>query len=440
MNMIDTLKQGPMRLPQIGIVMLCIVIAMVDGYEVVAMPFSMSAIARDWQLPNSQVGYLLSAGIAGMALGALFLAPLADRVGRRQHILACLGAITVTMVLSGLAQGLWQLVIIRLIAGLFIGALVPSLNVIVSEYCSDKRRGLVMGLYGIGLPLGSALAGYAISPLIDAYGWRATFLFGGVLSFAVMLFALVLLPESIDYLVHKRPADALTRYNRIARRLGFAGASKLPEPSTDRTGQRRLADLFRGELLPRTLLLWVGFACLSASFYFANTWTAKIMADMTGDQHLGIQVAMLIQYGGVAGALIFGLLTLWLHPRTATALLIGLGGIAFYLYAVNVTNVSVAMVIAVAVGMCANGGLAAYFAISPSIYPTMLRGTGVGLMIGVGRGFAILGPIVTGFILAGSWTPVDVYKLFAGAMVVSAIATVGLILTFREKEPVVSNA
>lgn len=440
MNMIVGLKEGPMRWQQIAIVLLCIVIAMVDGYEVVAMPFSMSAIAADWSLPNSQVGYLLSAGIAGMALGALFLAPLADHIGRRQHILMCLAIITVTMTLSGMTQGLWQLVIIRMIAGLFIGALIPSLNVIVSEYCSDKRRGLVMGLYGMGLPLGSALAGYAISPLIDAYSWRATFVFGGALSLAVTLIAFVLLPESIDYVIHKRPANALTRYNRIARWLGFPEAATLPEPSADKIGQRSLSDLFRGKLLPRTLLLWAGFACLSASFYFANTWTAKIMADMTGDQHLGIQVAMLIQYGGVAGALIFGLLTLWLPPRTATALLIGLGGVAFYLYAVNVTSVSVAMVIAVMVGMCANGGLAAYYTISPSIYPTMLRSTGVGLMIGVGRGFAILGPIVTGFILAGSWTPVDVYKLFAGAMVVSAIATTGLILTFRHTEHVAKPA
>lgn len=434
MTLIDTLRRGPMRGAQWGVTVLCVLIAMIDGYEVVAMPFSMSAIAKAWGLANAQVGYLLSASIFGMALGAVAISPLADRIGRRRHILLCLALIAVTMTLSGLTDTLWQLTVVRACAGLFIGAMVSSLNIIVSEYAAEDRRGLVMGLYGIGLPLGSALAGYAIAPLIAHVDWRAPFFFGGALALVLFVVALRMLPESIDYLLHRRPAGALAAYNRLARRVGVAEVTALPDIAADGGRRPRLADLLTGQLLPRTILLWLGFAFLISSFYFANTWTAKIIADTTGDAGLGIRVAMLIQYGGVLGAILFGVITLWMNARLATMVLVGLGSAAFYLYAANVGHVSVAMVLALAIGICANGGVAAFYAISPTIYPTVLRGTGVGLMIGLGRGLAILAPIFTGYMLSGGWTPVDAYKFFALAMGLSGLAVFGLTLTFRKPQ------
>lgn len=90
MTLDESIKKGPMRPTQIWICLICVLLAMIDGYEVVAMPFSMPAIAKAWDLPNSQVGYLLSAGIFGMALGAVFISPLADKIGRRRHIVLCL--------------------------------------------------------------------------------------------------------------------------------------------------------------------------------------------------------------------------------------------------------------------------------------------------------------------------------------------------------------
>lgn len=423
-----------MRPAQIRIVLICVLLAMIDGYEVVAVPFSMPAIARIWALPNAQVGYLLSAGIFGMAIGAIAISPLADRIGRRRHILLCLSLITLTMAASGFARSFWQLVAIRAVAGLFIGAMISSLNIIVSEYASDRRRGLVMGLYGVGLPLGSALAGFAIAPLLEAYGWHAPFFFGAALTGVMALVVLTMLPESIDFLVQRRPEGALEAYNRIAERMGHPTAAVLPPRSSDSEVAERagLRAIFSSDLMARTLLLWVGYAMLISAFYFANTWTAKIITDATGDSHLGIRIAMLIQFGGVLGAILYGVLTLWLHPRVTTILLLAFGGVAFYLYAQCAGSVSLAMVLAFAIGICANGGVAAYYAISPAIYPTVLRGTGVGFMIGFGRGVAILAPLFTGYMLSGIWTPVDAYRFFGVVMILSALAAVGLHLTFRK--------
>ncbi|MFQ0815276.1 hypothetical protein AVM02_01915 [Brucella anthropi] len=435
MTLDETIKKGPMRPVQIWICLICVLLAMIDGYEVVAMPFSMPAIAKAWDLPNSQVGYLLSSGIFGMALGAVFISPLADRIGRRRHIILCLAVITVLMALSGLCTSWWQLVVARAMAGLFIGAMISSLNIIVAEYSSDKRRGLVMGLFGTGLPLGSALAGFAISPLLKTFGWQAPFFFGAALSAMLLLIVVFYLPESIEYLIQRRPQNAINTYNRIAMRMGHAAVDAIPAArnASGTAGPKQgLGAFLQPPLLVRSIFLWLGYALLISSFYFANTWTAKIISDATGDAYLGIRIAMLIQFGGVLGAVLFGVLTLWIQGRLATILLLVLGSIAFWFYAQFTGVLSFAMVLAFAIGVCTNGAVAAFYAISPSIYPTMLRGTGVGLMIGFGRGVAILAPLLTGYMLTHYWAPVDAYRFFAIVIGLAAVATIGLHLTYRE--------
>jgi MFS family permease len=107
MDIREAIRTQPMRPFQVVIVAICVLLAMVDGYEVVAMPFTIPHLAKAWTLTPVQIGYLLSAGIFGMALGAVAISPLADRIGRRRHILVCLAMITLGMALGALRRGLW---------------------------------------------------------------------------------------------------------------------------------------------------------------------------------------------------------------------------------------------------------------------------------------------------------------------------------------------
>jgi benzoate transport len=433
MDIREAIRTQPMRPFQVWIVSICVLLAMIDGYEVVAMPFTMPHLAKTWTLTPVEIGYLLSAGIFGMALGAAVISPLADRIGRRRHILACLAMITVGMALSSVAQNVTQLVAIRAFAGLFIGAVISSLNIMVSEYSSDRRRGTVMGLYGAGLPLGSALAGLVIVELVGAYGWRAPFAFGAVLTAAMFFAVLFSLPESIEYLVEKRPSGALEIYNHIGRRLGFAPAKELPAQQSHFGGQKPWRQIFQGVTGWRTACLWIGYAGLISAFYFANTWTAKLVADTSGQPDLGIRAGMLIQFGGVIGALLFATMALKLRPRLVTVLMLAVGASVFVLYATQIGNVSSALLLAALVGVFANGGLAAFYAISPPIYSTVVRGTGVGLMIGFGRGVAILAPVGIGYMLAAGWTPGVLYQFFGGVLVVSAFAALLLDRSYHKR-------
>lgn len=431
MDLREAILTQPMRRFQLGMIALCIVLCMIDGYEVLVMAFVAPHVAKAWSLGPVEVGYLLSAGIFGMAIGATFISPLADRIGRRRHIILCLSLIIIGMGLSAVATDLWQLVAFRAFAGLFIGAIISSLNIIVSEYSSDARRGTVMGIYGMGLPAGVAMGGALTNPLIAEFGWRAPFVFGAVLTALSLLWVLVALPESIEYLIENAPDGALEQYNKIAVKLGYPPAKALPAPLESQEMHVASKALFSGIMLPRTALLWLGYASLTAAFYFANTWTAKLIADATGNAALGGRTGVLIAIGGVLGSLLFAGLTLMIQPRIVTALIMFAGSLAYTLFANNFNDAGLAVVLALAVGACANGGLAAFYAISPFIYPTSVRGTGVGLMIGFGRGVAIIAPIFTGYLLKSAWTPQDIYQFFAAVLIVAGIAVLLLDRTYR---------
>jgi benzoate transport len=422
----EAIKSRPMQWQQIVVVAICIVLTMIDGYEIIVVPFVMPHLAKAWKLSPVEAGYLLSASVFGMALGAAIISPLADRIGRRAHILLCVVFVTVGMLLSALTQNVWELVVARAFAGLFIGGLIASVNVLVSEYSSDKRRGVVMGLYGIGLPLGSALAGSAVAPLVASYGWRGPLAFGGLLTLAMAVLVILMLPESAEYLIERRPARALEKYNKIAVWLGHPRSAALPDAAPKSAGPAlavALESIFGGAMIRRTVCLWLGYAGLIAAFYFANTWTTKLIADATGNPEYAVHVGSLIMVGGVIGALLFAGLSLWMRPVMVTVLILFGGAIVYTLYAVYFRNVALAIPLAMLVGVCASGGVCAFYAISPPVYPTIVRGTAVGLMIGFGRAVSVAVPIWTGYMLTLGWTPSTLYRVFGAILAVAAVFT-----------------
>ncbi|MBY4212545.1 MFS transporter [Rhodococcus fascians] len=433
MDVREAIRTTPMRRYQLRTIAICLVLSMVDGFEILIMAFVAPHLGKDWGLSSVEIGWLLSAGIIGTALGAIFISPLADRIGRRTLAIWCLGAIVIGMGLSAAAMNVPQMIAFRTFAGIGIGGLVANLNVLVAEYSSDKRRGSALGIYAMGYPLGGALGGAISGILIAEFGWRSAFLFGTVLTAVLLAVVIRALPESIEFLVEKRPKDALAKYNTVASKLGYTTATQLPAQlevvrNAVRTG------LFEGIMLWRTSALWLGYSCLIAAFYFANTWTPKLLSDSSGDPNLGVTAGILISVGGVLGSLIFAGLAMVMRPRVVTVLLMVGGAIAFGAYANGFQVAAVALALALCVGIFAAGGVTAFYAISPPIYPTAVRGTGVGFMIGCGRTVSIVAPILTGYLLNMGLAPKDLYVGFGGVMIVAGIAVVLLDLTYRQKK------
>ncbi|GAA2851157.1 MFS transporter [Pseudonocardia halophobica] len=404
---------------QIRVILLCLVLNMVDGFDILVMAFAASGVAREWALSGSQVGLLLSSGLAGMALGSAFVAPLADRIGRRPLTVACLAVSTAGMVLAATSTAYAGLGLARLVTGLGIGGMVASLPVLLAEYSPRRRRGATIALYAAGLPLGGVLGGSLAALLAAEFGWRGPFAAGAAIT-ALMLIVIVLaMPESIDFLLTRRPAGALGKVNRLLARMALPPLQELPPPGPGSTRGVR-AEVLRGRNGVRSVLLWIAFFVMMAAFYFAASWTPRLLEQSGLSAQQGLGGGVLLNLGGVAATLLFSLLALFISSRLLTVCSFLATGLAFLAMGLALGNLAASLVVAVVVGMVINAGAAGLFALAPDLYPASVRTTAVGWAAAFGRLGAISSPILVGLLVDRGWTPAALFGLLAIPTVLAA--------------------
>lgn len=418
-----TLDEGRMTGLQVGAVVICLVLNLIDGFDVLAIAFAAPMLAKDWQLPPDALGLLFSAGLFGMTAGSLALAPLADRWGRRAMTLLTLVLVSVGMLGSALAGGTGQMIATRALTGVGIGAMLPSINTMVAEYSSVRRRELALSIMSTGYPIGATLGGTAAIFVSAAFGWRGIFVLGALLSAVMIPLVLWRLPESLDFLLTRRPAGALESANALLSRLGRPALDALPPVSEGRT-RAGLRDAMAGDLMRPTLLLWLTFFAVMFTFYFVLSWTPKLLVDAGLATGQGLSGGVLLNLGGIAGTLLLGFLSARLGIfRLHTLALVG-ATLAVAWFGLMSSSLQIALLAAVCVGFFLFVSMVGLYVIMPSVYPTEVRNTGTGLAIGVGRFGGILSPYLAGMLLAHGWQPADAYVLFGLPTLVAAFAVV----------------
>lgn len=228
MDVLEEIRRSRMSRFQVVAVAIALALIMIDGFDVAVMAYAAPTLSREWGIDAVTLGFLLSASLFGMAAGSIFLTPLADRIGRRKLTIISLVIISIGMVLSVFSGGATELMIWRVLTGLGVGGMMANLNVLVAEYASDARRGSIIGIYTAGYPIGATIGGLVAGPFIPLYGWQALFAIGAALTVIMLAVSWQFLPESLDYLLTRRPAKALERVNGILARIGRAPVTALP--------------------------------------------------------------------------------------------------------------------------------------------------------------------------------------------------------------------
>lgn len=428
------IEQAPMGAYQWLIIGICTFLNALDGYDVLAMAFTATPVSEEFGLSGSELGFLLSAGLLGMAVGSLTLGPVADRIGRRNMTILAIVVNAAGLFLSATSSNAAELGLWRIITGLGIGGILVGTNVISSEYANRARRGLAVSIYAAGYGVGASLGGTAAVWMMGEYGWRSVYALGGGLTVVALVLVLILLPESAAYLYNRRPAGALEKINRIARKIRQAPVVALPGPdagapaggpSSDagEKGDRGIGALFNGRHRKVTVLVWVSFFAVMFGFYFVNSWTPRLLNESGLTQNQGVVAGIMLTLGGTIGALLFGFLTArWSTRSTLFWFTVG-SAVAIVAFISSTSVVWAVFALGIVVGMLINGCIAGLYVLTPQAYPASMRSTGAGWAIGVGRGGAILAPMVTGALLDGGWTPQAVY---IGVAVVVLVATVAL--------------
>ncbi len=192
------------RLPvgrfQIQLVIACAAVLLADGFDTQAISFVVPGLIHDFGASRAQIGPVLSAGLFGLMLGALFISPLADRVGRRRIIIMSTIVFGGFTVATAFAQDLNQMLILRALTGLGLGGAMPNAIALTAEFSPQRRRTVMVMTMFCGFSLGGVVSGVLAAWLIPAFGWRSVFIAGGVFPLLLAPFLLMWLPESVRYL------------------------------------------------------------------------------------------------------------------------------------------------------------------------------------------------------------------------------------------------
>lgn len=417
------IESAPMSRAQIGIVAICLALNFIDGYDVLVMAFSASAITESWGLSGAQLGILLSSALAGMAIGAIFVAQLADRIGRRKMVLIATAVITVGMFASAFAPTYEVLLAFRVLTGIAVGSMQSNLNVLVAEYSNAKRRATAVSIYSTGQPIGGVIGGIIVAALLVHFEWHAGFIFGGIITLIMLPIVYLWLPESIDYLDAKRPEGAREKINKILARLGQATVTELPARAAGALAPKTgLAEVFRNGQATKTILLAIAYMMIMGSFYFANSWTPKLLSESGYSSTQGIQAGVLFSIGAIIGSLVFAYIGARFSLKRTLSVMFVLAAAAFVFFGAFAHELTPAMIAAVLVGVFTNAAIAGMFSIGPVMYETSVRATAVGFITGIGRSATIVSPILAGALVDAGWAPGSIYFLFVVPLLVGALA------------------
>ncbi|MGD2007615.1 MAG: MFS transporter [Cellvibrionales bacterium] len=426
MQLIDDIRARPMSLFQTRAVLICILINFIDGFDVLAIAFAAPEIAIEWSLQPAVLGVVFSAGLAGMVVGALFLSPFADRYGRRTLILTGLVIISIGMFTSALANDVTTLVITRLITGLGVGGMLSSLTTMVSEYSNARRQKLAVAVLQSGYPVGAIIAGFVSVALVSAMGWRSIFVVGGGLSLLMLLVVWWRLPESLAFLLSKRPPRALDNVNGLLVQMDMPPLDALPAEAQADRPKGGFFEVFSPEFRGRTVLIWLAFVAVMSTWYFIANWTPKILVDAGLSRDTSLSGGVILSLGGVIGGITVG----WIATRIyvlkvgAVAMLGSIAGmVVFGSLPVAITPM---LVVTFLIGFVLSGSMISMYAAVPDMYPVQIRNTALGWALGIGRLGAVLGPNLAGVMIQIGWDRFALYAAMSLPMLLAAFAAVSL--------------
>ena len=393
------IDQGGIGRAQVLVISTALLLNMVDGFDVIAMSFAVNSVGEQLQIAPDRLGIVFSVALAGMMMGAMFLAPLSDVIGRRKMMLISVTAIGISVFMTGFASSLWQLITLRLITGLGVGGMLASVAAITSEFAPSRFRSFAVVVVTAGYPLGAAFGGFIAAPLMAEYGWQSIFFAGGITTSLMILAIYYLVPESLQFLATGRTDNALEKFNAVLARLEKPPVQELPQIENKTQNKAHVFSLLSKSLRTKTLTLWTTFFFCFICLYFLMSWIPKLVVDAGMSESEGVYASIAFNTGAIFGIICLG----WLSAKFGISRVIGTFlcssaiGMIIFAFAGGINHLLINLLI---IGFLLQGGFTGLYAVAVLIYPTELRSTGVGWAIGLGRIGAVIGPYAGGVFIA----------------------------------------
>jgi len=414
---------SPLRGFHLRIIGLCALLIFFDGFDVQAVSYAAASLAIALGVARSVLGPIFSAGVLGLAIGSLSFGSLGDRYGRKRIFILCGLLFGMASLATALAGTLQTLLMSRFVAGLGLGGATPIALTISTDYSPRRLRSALTILMYSAFAIGGIVAGMVVlSPLTR--DWRMAFYVGGAVPILLSVILALALPESLGYLVSQ--SNSSHQVIQILKRLcpTIVADEKSHFVLSAGADQHSVSvlQLFGPPQATRTALLWLAFFTSLVALYFYLNWVPVLLTDSGLDKRQVLAATTAGQIGGLAGAALLARLTLKLPVFCIIAVGYLLGAAAF-IGLFFAAGSEYAVPSNFALGFFLIGSQYGLNAVSPQLYPTTIRFTGIGWAIGVGRAGGAVGPAIAGILLAAHWRPASLF-LFA-AIPTSLAALIG---------------
>lgn len=402
-------------------------VILLDGFDTAAIGYIAPSLLKEWGIAKPQLAPVLSAALAGLAVGAVLIGPFADRFGRKYLLTGAVALFGVASLASTTSGSLDELVLWRFITGLGLGAAMPLAVTLASEFAPTRRRAVLTSAMFTGFPLGAALGGFLAAWMIPQWGWRSVLELGGVLPIGLALIMLFALPESVRYLVARgAPAERIRAVlGRISASIGNADRFVLGETVVARVandqGKSGVALILSRSYVVGSAMLWLTYGMGIVIFYALINWMPILLKDAGLEPQTALLVTSLFPLGGV-GAIAFGLLMDKFNANRV--IMIGYLITAACVYAIGQVagNLGWLVVMVFVGGAVMNTTQTSMPALAAAFYPTAGRATGVAWMMAIGRIGAVAAPFLVAELQRRHFDFAQIFAVLAIPGVVAAIA------------------
>lgn len=383
------------------ILFICTLVIVADGYDILVVGVALPLIVRDMGVTPTQAGVMASASVFGMMIGAVLSGSVADRVGRRRAMVACLAVFSVGTAAAGLTHDAVSFSVIRFLAGLGIGGVMPCVITQMTEFSPRTTRATMVTASFSGFAMGGIVAALSGKALVETYGWPSVF-FAAALPLLLIPFVIRLMPESMAYLVKSRRLDEL---RGLLHRIDpsvlidaddiLVGAIEINGGAQEHSRSRQL--FLEGRAMATSMFWLASFMCLFVIYGLA-AWLVKMMANAGYSLGSALTFALVLNIGALIGSVSVGRLGDRFSIRWVLFGLYLLAAFGILMLSFKMSQPWLYIFIAI-VGAATYGGQTLTFAYAAQFYPLALRSIGVGWTTAVGRIGAIAAPILLGMLM-----------------------------------------
>jgi AAHS family benzoate transporter-like MFS transporter len=397
LNINETIDNAKFSLFHWKVLVWCLLIIIFDGYDLVIYGVALPLLMQQWSLTAVQAGLLASAALFGMMFGAMIFGTLSDRLGRKKTIMICVTLFSGFTFLGAFATNPVEFAILRFIAGLGIGGVMPNVVALMTEYAPKKIRSTLVAIMFSGYAIGGMTSALLGAWLVKDMGWQIMFLIAGI---PLLMLPIIwkFLPESLAFLIKSgKEEQAKQIINKLLPTRDIHQNTQLVF-NENIHHEAPVKALFQDGRAFSTFMFWIAFFMCLLMVYALGSWLPKLM--LQAGYSLGASMLFLfaLNIGGMVGAIGGGALADRFHLKPVITSMFVIGAAALILLGFNSPQIVLYSLIALA-GAATIGSQILLYTFVAQFYPTTVRSTGMGWASGIGRIGAIIGPVLTGALL-----------------------------------------